>query len=186
VRQRIREKELNLREAFEAFDEDKNGLIDVLEFQRTFRIMDLGLTENEIERLQRWFDPNMTGRINYREFVDKLMGQTPRPAATADSRDPKHIMEKLGQNIRELQISLREAFEVFDTNKDGKIQRSEFFKVFIQMKINLSNADIEILWESLPKDKDDCLLYHEFCASMEPRSVASSAGTSHASQASPN
>jgi Ca2+-binding EF-hand superfamily protein len=30
-------------------------------------------------------------------------------------------MEKLGQNIRELQISLREAFEVFDTNKDGKI-----------------------------------------------------------------
>jgi Ca2+-binding EF-hand superfamily protein len=37
--------------------------------------MDLGLTENEIDRLMRWFDPNMTGKIMYREFVDKLMGQ---------------------------------------------------------------------------------------------------------------
>ena len=65
VRARIREKGLDIRQAFMAFDENKDGMIDNQEFKRTFRIMDLGLTENEIDKLLAWFDPNMTGRLKY-------------------------------------------------------------------------------------------------------------------------
>lgn len=106
VRNRIREKGIDIRQAFDAFDNDKSGTIDGEEFRRTFRVMDLGLTESEIEKLLRWFDPNDTGQITYRDFCDRLMG-SPRPGASQQSGDPNGIMAKLGKILRETQLSIR-------------------------------------------------------------------------------
>ena len=172
VRQRIREKGLDIRQAFNAFDENKDGFIDNGEFKRTFRIMDLGLTENEIDRLLQWFDPNMTGRLRYQEFCDKLL-ESPR-VGPAGGKDPHGIMAKLGRIVKDQGLSLRQAFEVFDTNKDGKIEKKEFLNVFQNVKANLSFAELEELWDGLPKDTYGYLNYREFCASMESNPMPSS------------
>ncbi|KAM0022608.1 putative EF-hand domain-containing protein [Helianthus debilis subsp. tardiflorus] len=63
-----------VKEAFDVFDENKDGFIDVQELQRVMLV--LGLKERmEIEdcrRMIRAFDENADGRIDFNEFV-KLM-----------------------------------------------------------------------------------------------------------------
>ena len=171
VRERIQQKGLNLKEAFEAFDENNDGVIDDREFKRTMRVVQLGLTEIEIDRILKWFDPNGTGRIMYKAFCEKLLGEQSSSTAGSAQHDPRKLMIKLGQNIRKTGLSLREAFEVFDTNLDGKIERHEFFKVFTDLRVNISNIEIQELWESLPKDKSGYLHYQEFCNSLENQPV---------------
>ena len=61
--------------------------------------------------------------------------------------------------IKKTGLSIREAFEVFDTNLDGKIERNEFFKVFTEMRVKISNYELRELWESLEKDKSGFLHY---------------------------
>ena len=73
VRNRIQEKKLSAREAFAAFDENRDGTISSAEFTKAFKIMELGLSDPDIERLMRVFDPRKSGKINYRVFCDKIM-----------------------------------------------------------------------------------------------------------------
>jgi Ca2+-binding EF-hand superfamily protein len=52
-------------------------------------------------------------------------------------------MAKLGKIMKESNLTLRQSFEVFDQNKDGKIEKSEFMNVFRDIKANLSFAELE-------------------------------------------
>merc|ERR1712185_3183 len=69
----LRANGFGLREAFALFDRDGDGAISCEDMQRALRSMNSELTQGEIERLVRCADGNRDGRINYHEFVDKLM-----------------------------------------------------------------------------------------------------------------
>ena len=88
--------------------------------------------------------------------------------------DPKGIMAKLGGIIKQQGLSLRQAFEVFDTNKDGKIEKREFMNTFRNVKANLSYAELEDLWTGQIKDQYGYLNYQEFCNSLEGSPIHSS------------
>ena len=75
VRQRIAEKNLNLRQAFGAFDTDKNGMISLSEFRQTFAQMQFGLSEGQVDDLFKHFDYQNRGEIDFRTFCEKIEGR---------------------------------------------------------------------------------------------------------------
>lgn len=172
VKERIREKRLSVWQTFEAFDANKDGFISGAEFRQTFKIMQLGLTDEEIEKLLRFFDQRRTDRIDYKVFCEKLQPRSKTPAQNTANTEAAAILAKVGQLIKESQMSFRDAFGVFDENRDGQISRQEFSKVFEMMKLGLTPREIQNLWEYLPKNQTGCLLYEAFCSGFEgtPRS----------------
>ena len=160
VRNRINEKKLNLNDAFAAFDENKDGFISAAEFIKAFRIMQLGLSENEIEAILRYFDVGKTGKIEYRIFCEKIQGQQ------GGSWEEK-ILTQVRNRIKEKNLSVRQAFSAFDENKDGIISKGEFIETFMVMQLGLSQPDIEKLFLYFDPNKTNRIDYNIFCDKLE-------------------
>jgi len=72
VARAFRDRGVPLRQVFALFDADGDGIISRQELQEAFRLMRLGLSETDVERLLRDIDSNEDGRVNIHEFVNKL------------------------------------------------------------------------------------------------------------------
>eukprot|EP00742_Colponemidia_sp_Colp-10_P013158 GILJ01014851.1.p1 GENE.GILJ01014851.1~~GILJ01014851.1.p1 ORF type:complete len:822 (-),score=152.92 GILJ01014851.1:143-2488(-) len=68
----IREKGIKLEDAFRVFDQNQDGYISREEFRRTFEQMQLGLTNDDMNRLLNAVDENRDGTISYVEFLKKF------------------------------------------------------------------------------------------------------------------
>lgn len=62
--------EEEVREAFAAFDEDGDGLLDVNDVQSFFEVLGESLTVYEVSELIRMVDGNRDGKVNFDEFFD--------------------------------------------------------------------------------------------------------------------
>ncbi|UJR34980.1 hypothetical protein I4U23_027759 [Adineta vaga] len=64
--------EEELRETFNVFDKDQNGMINANELKKFVRLWDCDLTEDEVNDMINQADPNKTGSINYHDFIEFL------------------------------------------------------------------------------------------------------------------
>jgi protein fantom len=165
VRKRIQEKGLNLKDAFAAFDENKDGIISAAEFIRAFRIMQLGLNDSEIELILRYFDTSHDGKVNYKEFCEKIENR-------AGSWEEK-TLDLLRKRIREKNLNVRQTFDAFDENKDGMISRPEFVQTFKIMQLGLSQEDVERLFQYFDPNRDMRINFNEFCDRLEGKTTSS-------------
>lgn len=68
----FRERGVLARQAFALFDADGNGAVSRHEIFEGFRLMKLGLSDSELERLMGDIDTNRDGLVNIHEFGDRL------------------------------------------------------------------------------------------------------------------
>jgi Ca2+-binding EF-hand superfamily protein len=72
VARAFRDRGVPLRQAFALFDVDNDGVISQYELQEAFKLMHLGLSDSDIERLMRDIDVNVDGKVSISEFVNRL------------------------------------------------------------------------------------------------------------------
>ena len=161
IRKRINEKGLSVKQAFSAFDENKDGIISSSEFMKAFKIMDLGLTEQEIADMLRFFDPKKTGKIDYNIFCDKIT-QTESSQAKAVNWE-EEILNRVRNRISEKGLSVKQTFSAFDENKDGVISSAEFIKAFRIMELGLTERDIYDIMNYFDPRKTGSIDYRIFC-----------------------
>jgi calmodulin len=89
------------REAFALFDKNGDGTIEANELYEVMKSINLSATKEEIDDMIREVDTDGDGNISFDEFVV--------------------MMQKGGDEDAEL----REAFNVFDKDKNGFIDRDE-------------------------------------------------------------
>ncbi|KAF7726713.1 hypothetical protein EC973_008487 [Apophysomyces ossiformis] len=70
-------KEQELREAFDAFDRDGDGVINAIELRSMMQKLGDRITEEEAEQMIKDVDENNDGVVNFDEFA-KMMGVRPR------------------------------------------------------------------------------------------------------------
>lgn len=71
-------------------------------------------------------------------------------------------MTLIAYKFEERYHSIQSAFKAFDSDQDGQITLSEFTTGLMSMRINMSKADIEMVFRYLDKDKDDTISFQEF------------------------
>lgn len=67
---------IEIREIFDHFDSDGNGVVDAAEFARLCRILDPEFDEGEIAVGLSIVDHNGNGQIEFEEFVDWWTSRT--------------------------------------------------------------------------------------------------------------
>ena len=93
-----------LKIAFNLFDKDHNGAIDLSELQTVLKTLGQNLPKEEVEEMMSSVDMNNDGEVDFDEFVTMMENRMFLPSNTMEYQD---------------------AFKFFDKNGDGYIDFNE-------------------------------------------------------------
>jgi len=132
------------REAFLAFDKDRSGTIDVWELRQVLEAMGQKPTEEELFQMISEVDENMSGSIDFAEFLKVIENQKERAenfddesdmidafVACGGAQDKSEFVrrETLIKIIKEdfgLTIDIEELINKIDQDNSGEIEFDEF------------------------------------------------------------
>jgi len=132
------------RDAFLAFDRDRSGTIDVWELKAVLEGMGQKPTEEELFQMISEVDADMSGSIDFSEFLTLVDNQKKKSSKNSGERDmidafiacggnpdtTGHVKrERLVQIIKVdfgLKINIEEIIDKIDTDGSGEIEYEEF------------------------------------------------------------
>ena len=135
------EKLVELRCAFDLFDNDNDGKIDIAELGKAIQKMGQKLTEDDLKEMIKEVDSDYNGTIEFSEFVQ--------------------LMEsKMKDNDSEEEIF--EAFKIFDKKGNGYITKNDIKNVMSSLHEPLAQEEVDELMKTWDLDKDGYLNFEEF------------------------
>eukprot|EP00092_Neocalanus_flemingeri_P031329 GFUD01034025.1.p1 GENE.GFUD01034025.1~~GFUD01034025.1.p1 ORF type:complete len:149 (+),score=64.98 GFUD01034025.1:56-502(+) len=129
------------KEAFDEFDKDGSGSISSEELLGVMRAMGQNPTEDELLNLVMEVDVDGNGTIDFPEFLD--------------------MMKKKAHEVDEGE-DLREAFKIFDRDRDGFIDMKELKSVTNMLGNMLTKEEVDEFMAEADQDGNGKLDYDEF------------------------
>jgi centrin-3 len=142
------EQRQEIREAFELFDSDKNGLIDPHEMKVAMRALGFDVKKEEVLRMMgecSTRDQHNQPLIDLHSFTDLMTDKFAQ-------RDPRQEMIK--------------AFQLFDEQGTGKISLRSLRRVARELGENMSDDELQAMIDEFDKDQDGEINLEEFLAIM--------------------
>eukprot|EP00920_Eleutheroschizon_duboscqi_P026504 GHVT01065207.1.p1 GENE.GHVT01065207.1~~GHVT01065207.1.p1 ORF type:complete len:164 (+),score=45.83 GHVT01065207.1:301-792(+) len=102
------EQKLELKEAFDLFDQEKTGSIDYHELKVSMRALGFNVKKADVQELMKEYDKQQSGRIDYSDYLEIMTHKFAE-------RDPQEEMLK--------------AFKLFDDDNTGKISLKNLRRV---------------------------------------------------------
>jgi len=127
--------------AFEKFDTDHSGVLDVAEFHKAMRSLGLGYSYADAENLFNMMDEDGNGEMSMQEFLAhcrEYIGNSAEAAVDEDPTDPES--------------QARRAFKKYDRNRRGYLEIVEFSKAIQELGLGSSLADAEQLFDMADED----------------------------------
>merc|ERR1712176_1530242 len=140
------EEKAKFKVAFEMFDENKDGTIDINELNGVMKSLGQKLRSKELKRMIAEVDANRNGKIDLEEFYI-LMGR------------------KYDNNDKEAEM--RAAFLKFDTDGNGYITKSELKKAMKELGEKLSKEELADMMNEADIDGDNKVSFEEFIVMMQ-------------------
>lgn len=139
-----------LRDAFNEFDKDKDGLISCKDLGNLMRTMGYMPTEMELIELSQNINMNLGGRVDFDDFVELMA--------------PKLLAETSGMiGMKEL----KEAFKEFDMDGDGEITTEELRSAMMKlMGEHMSRREIDAIVKEADDNGDGTVDFEEFVRMM--------------------
>jgi centrin-1 len=137
-----------VREAFNLFDTEGKGQIDIRELKAGFRALGFQVKKAEIRQMLQDIDKEGTATVTYNEFVEMV---TPKVLA----RDPKEEIMKI--------------FRLFDEDNTGGITFRNLKRVATELGENLSDEELQEMIEEADRDQDGVVSAEEFYRVMRKR-----------------
>ncbi|KAG4107382.1 EF-hand protein [Neocallimastix lanati (nom. inval.)] len=139
------EQKLEIKEAFELFDTDKDSALDYHELKVAMRALGFEVKKSEVLKILREHDKNGKGLIEYDDFykimVERIL-----------ERDPMEEMKK--------------AFKLFDEDNTGKISLKNLKKVAKEIGENLDDEELQGMIDEFDLDQDGEINEQEFFSIM--------------------
>jgi Ca2+-binding EF-hand superfamily protein len=158
----------SLEDVFVAMDKDGNGKLSTSELQAGIRKM-TGRTigKQGLQDLVQLVDDNENNSVDWKEFV------TLYKTAERDQIDATEVMRRARTKLRERGLSCREAFEGFDADDNGKIDREELRVGLRKLGVSLGDEQLKGLMSVVDKNSDGAVDLDEFVAIMQGNGGAS-------------
>lgn len=139
-----------IREAFELFDTDGSGFIEVKELKVAMRALGFEPKKEEIKKMIADVDKDGTGKISFDDFL-AIMSQK---MAEKDSKE-----------------EILKAFRLFDDDETGKISFRNLKRVAKELGENLTDEELQEMIEEADRDGDGEVSQLEFLRIMKKTSL---------------
>lgn len=139
------ERYCEIKEAFNAFDKDNDGIITIKELFTVMRALGCSPSESEVQEITKMYDKDDSGVIDFNEFFSLMQHK---------SKDYQHEEELL------------EAFKVFDRDGTGIITSAELEHIMLGVSEKTTKEEIEELIRQADSDNDGFINYEEFVRMM--------------------
>jgi centrin-3 len=135
-----------IKEAFDLFDMEKTGNIDLHELKLTLKAFGFKMKKSEILNLLKSKHNNDNTSISFDEFIDIMTEKF-------SERNPKEeaIM----------------AFDLFDEDKKGKINLKNLKKAVKEINENLTENELKAIIDEFDTDNDGYITKEDFLKIME-------------------
>uniref|UniRef100_A0A3B5LIU7 Centrin, EF-hand protein, 2 n=1 Tax=Xiphophorus couchianus TaxID=32473 RepID=A0A3B5LIU7_9TELE len=140
------EQKQEIREAFELFDTDGSGHIDVKELKVAMRALGFEPKKEEIKKMIAEVDKDGTGKISFADFL-AIMTQK-----MADKDSKEEILK---------------AFRLFDDDETGKISFKNLKRVAKELGENLTDEELQEMIDEADRDGDGEVNEQEFLRIMK-------------------
>ncbi|CAI0436711.1 unnamed protein product [Linum tenue] len=127
-----------LQKVFEKFDSNGDGKISLSELADVLRSMGTNYSPPDLQRVMEDIDADKDGFIDLEEFAQLCRSSS----ASAEE--------------------LREAFDLYDENKDGRISGSELHQVLNRLGMKCSMEECSRMIKGVDSDGDGCVNFQEF------------------------
>lgn len=139
-----------LRDAFEMFDKNGDGCISIQELRTTLTFLGITTTEEELQVIFNTVDTDRNNLIDFKDFCFLMTpcGVFMRPE------------EGVGECEKE--DLLKEAFDVFDADKNGFIDAEELKQAMLSVGEDLNDQELTSLLASADINGDGKVEFEEF------------------------
>lgn len=139
------------REAFETFDLDKDGNLNLKELGDVMKEVGYPLKENDLDDIIGEVDIDGNGHVDFKEYI-QLMARKIRDADTEEE--------------------LVEAFKLFNKDGDGNIKSEEMVKIMSKLGMlvwgeEISPEEAQEMIDQADEDGDGMLTFEEFAKKIE-------------------
>merc|ERR1711998_726425 len=111
-----------IREAFNLFDADNSGAIDVRELKAGMRALGFEVKKEELKKMISDIDNDGNGSIEFQEFLEMMTGKM-------GEKDPREDIEKV--------------FKLFDDDNTGKISLRNLRRVAEELGENIDDEELQ-------------------------------------------
>lgn len=130
-----------LKEAFTVYDKNNDGTITTKELSTVMRSLGQNPTDAEVQDMINEVDVDGSGSMEFPEFCVMMV-------------------KKMAESDTENEV--REAYRVFDKEREGFITRSELRMIFAALPEKLTEEEIEEMLEAADEDGSGRIEYEEF------------------------
>ncbi len=135
-----------IREAFDLFDTDGSGTIDIKELKVAMRALGFETSKEELRKLVSQVDKDGSGAVDFKEFLQMMTSKM----ADRDSRE-----------------EMVKAFRLFDDDETGKISFRNLKRVAMELGETISDEELQEMIDEADRDGDGEVSQEEFCRIME-------------------
>ncbi|XP_044513664.1 centrin-2-like [Gracilinanus agilis] len=139
-----------IREAFDLFDTDGTGTIDVKELKVAVRALGFEPKKEEIKKMVSEVDKEGTGKISFNDFL-AVMTQK--------------------MNEKDTKEEILKAFKLFDDDDTGKISFKNLKRVARELGENLTDEELQEMIDEADRDGDGEVNEQEFLRIMKKSSI---------------
>ncbi|KAJ7964505.1 Calcium-binding protein [Quillaja saponaria] len=136
-----------VKKIFDKFDKNGDGKISTSELKEMFRTLGSETTSDELKRMMSELDKNGDGYIDLKEFSEFHYGGS-------DSNG--------GSSEQCVNKELRDAFDLYDLDKNGLISVNELHAVLKKLGEKCSLSDCRRMISSVDADGDGNVNFEEF------------------------
>jgi len=151
VRTGITEEEImEIKHAFDLFDVDGNGALDLKEIQTAMASMGFDIKNQEAVQMIRDLDEDGSEKIEFDEFLDMM-------TATLKERETREYLKKI--------------FDIIDYEKDGQISIKNLRKIANDLGEIYDESELREMIERADTDSDGFVTFEDFYAILTKKAV---------------
>lgn len=157
-------KKEELKRVFATFDKNGDGFITKLELRESMKNIGISLTAKDVDEMVERVDANDDGLIDPDEFCELYESMGGGGGGGDDERDREGDGEE----------DMKEAFDVFDADKDGSISVEELRAVLDSLGLKEGNRveDCKKMIRKIDMDGDGVVNFEEFKKMMRAGGIA--------------
>ena len=183
IEQKLDGGEGGLRRAFQFFDRDKSGAIDLEEFRVGLaRYCGIQFESEFLVKLMAEFNDG-SGQIHFKSFSERVMGSSNSDATGINqpvvALPSPHQPRGIGKdNVADIKLYIHHRIEAknskiavifrkFDDDKSGKLSYDEFHRGLLALGVELNDNEFDMLVAELDNDGGGEIDYREFVEDMK-------------------